>query len=119
MSLQAWHSTKRLKHAALIGPTRERAEQLAAEIAADRGVTKADLFEGRGHAKVWRARHELYLRLWREDFPIAVIAKALGKHHTTIMHGLQKRLGTRAYHAEMRERFPLTPESYRGAPWAA
>jgi hypothetical protein len=119
VSLQAWHTARRLETLSLVGPVRARAEELAPAIAAAHRVFPHELLEGRGHERVWRARRELYLRLWREGHPIATIAKALDKHHTSITHGLQRKLGKRAYLEEMRERFPIDPKSYRGAPWAA
>jgi chromosomal replication initiation ATPase DnaA len=71
-------------------PSPSRVAQYAAEAAADNNVDPADVMGTARTASFVRARCHMWRRLYEDGFSMAEIGKAVGRHHTTVMHALRK-----------------------------
>lgn len=68
--------------------TRLSKTQLAIAEASQRfNVPKHEVMGGRTYSAHDKARQYVYLRLWSEGMSLTQIGKAMGKDHTTILHG--------------------------------
>jgi chromosomal replication initiation ATPase DnaA len=85
---------------------REQARFFAEQIAPAHGVTTDEIFSGRRFASIAAARRELYVALFRDGFSISEVGTILGKDHTTVIHGMRKKMGDDVYDREIRERYP-------------
>jgi chromosomal replication initiation ATPase DnaA len=61
------------------------------------------------------ARHHLMAAMWRNGLSIADVGAVLGRHHTSVMYGIQKLVPPAAYRAEVLSRYSASRRgSYRG-----
>lgn len=70
-------------------PSTSRVEQYAAEAAAVYSVETADVTGTGRSASFVKAGRAVWQRLADEGFSTSSIARAVGQHHTTVMHALK------------------------------
>lgn len=71
-------------------PSASRLERYAAEAAATYGVEPAEVTGTARTGAIVQARWAMWKRLSKEGFSTSSIARAVGCHHTTVMHALRK-----------------------------
>jgi chromosomal replication initiation ATPase DnaA len=71
-------------------PSPSRAAEYAAEAAAANNVDPVDVMGTARTVSFVSARCHMGRRLHEDWYSIAAIGKAVGRHHTTVMHGLRK-----------------------------
>ncbi len=71
-------------------PSASRIERYAAEAAAAHGVEPAEVMGTARTFALVQARWAVWKRLSNEGFSTSSIARAVGFHHTTVMHALRK-----------------------------
>jgi chromosomal replication initiation ATPase DnaA len=83
---------------------RRQAKKLAESIGRKLDVEPSGILGSERSDTFALARRDLYLALWRLGYSIADVGRILGKHHTTVIHGLRALMGKEAYAAEMARR---------------
>jgi len=71
-------------------PSASRIERYAAEAAAAHDVKPADVIGPARTVTIVQARWAMWKRLSKDGFSTSSIARAVGCHHTTVMHALKK-----------------------------
>lgn len=71
-------------------PSASRIKRYAAEAAAAHDVEPADVMGTARTVAFVQARWAMWKRLSDEGFSIASIARAFGRHHTTVLYALRK-----------------------------
>ena len=71
-------------------PSASRIERYAAEAAAAHAVQPEDVMGSARTVAIVQARWTMWKRLFDEGFSTSSIARAVGRHHTTVMHALRK-----------------------------
>jgi chromosomal replication initiation ATPase DnaA len=71
-------------------PSASRIERYAAEVAAAHDLQPADVMGSARTVAIVQARWAMWKRLFDEGFSTSSIARAVGRHHTTVMHALRK-----------------------------
>lgn len=71
-------------------PSASRIKRYAEEAAATHNVEPQDVMSATRAVAPVKARWAMWKRLSDEGFSIASIARAVGRHHTTVMYALRK-----------------------------
>ena len=71
-------------------PSALRVERYAAEAASTYGISATDVMGTARTVAFVSARCVMWKRLYDEGFSKAAIGRAVGRHHTTVMHALRK-----------------------------
>ncbi len=71
-------------------PSVSRVERYAVEVAAAYGIAASDVMGTARTADFVSARWAMWKRLFDDGFSMAAIGRAVGRHHTTVMHALRK-----------------------------
>lgn len=98
---------------------RARACIAAEAVAAETGVPAEAILGRRRYAPIVKARHRLFVTLWREGHSIAEVARMLQMNHATVIAGLRLELGNNVYEEEVAKRWPTSnrkPRKPRTAP---